>query len=60
MIGSNEIQVRTGKKDMLVFTAVNDNGQMYLIARREKKEDRILLSDALTQLFGQRVAVVIK
>lgn len=58
MIGSNEIEVRTGKKGMLVFTAVNDNGQIYLITRNGKKEDRILLNDALTKLFGRSVAIM--
>lgn len=56
MIGEKEIEVRTDEKDMLICTAmVKEDGQVELISRSGKKEDRISIDRFLSKIYGHRV-----
>ena len=56
MIGEKEIEVRTDEKDMLICTAmVKEDGQVELIRRSGKKEDRISIDRFLSKIYGHRV-----
>ena len=59
MIQDNEIQVRTDEKKMLVCTAVqNENGDVEIIKREGKKEDRMTVCSFLSQIYGRPVTVL--
>ena len=56
MIGEKEIEVRTDEKDMLICTAmIKKDGQVELISRSGKKEDRISIDRFLSKIYGHRV-----
>ncbi len=56
MIGEKEIEVRTDEKDMLICTAmVKEDGQVELISRSGKKEDRISIDRFLSKIYGHKV-----
>ena len=56
MIGEKEIEVRTDEKDMLICTAmVKEDGQVELISRSGKKEDRISIDRFLLKIYGHKV-----
>ena len=56
MIGEKEIEVRTDEKDMLICTAmVKEDGQVELISRSGKKEDRISIDRVLSKIYGHKV-----
>ena len=56
MIGEKEIEVRTDEKDMLICTAmVKEDGQVELIRRSGKKEDRISIDRFLSKIYGHKV-----
>ena len=56
MIGEKEIEVRTDEKDMLICTAmIREDGQVELISRSGKKEDRISIDRFLSKIYGHRV-----
>lgn len=59
MVRSNENEIRTDEKNMLVCTAVKDSsGNVELICRNGKKEDHISVNSLLTQAYGRSVAVM--
>lgn len=56
MIGEKEIEVRTDEKDMLICTAmIREDGQVELISRSGKKEDRISIDRFLSKIYGHKV-----
>ena len=56
MIGEKQIEVRTDEKDMLICTAmVKEDGQVELISRSGKKEDRISIDRFLSKIYGHKV-----
>ena len=56
MIGEKEIEVRTDEKDMLICTAmVKEDGQVELIRRSGKKEDRISIDRFLSKIYGHKI-----
>lgn len=56
MIGEKEIEVRTDEKDMLICTAmIKEDGQVELISRSGKKEDRISIDRFLSKIYGHKV-----
>ena len=53
MIGENEIEVRTDEKDMLICTVeIKEDGQVEVISRSGKKEDRISIDRFLSKIYG--------
>lgn len=56
MIGEKEIEVRTDEKDMLICTAmIKEDGQVELIRRSGKKEDRISIDRFLSKIYGHKI-----
>ena len=56
MIGEKEIEVRTDEKDMLICTAmIKEDGQVELIRRSGKKEDRISIDRFLSKIYGHMI-----
>ena len=56
MIGEKEIEVRTDEKDMLICTAmIKEDGQVELISRSGKKEDRISIDRFLSKIYGHTI-----
>ena len=56
MIGEKEIEVRTDEKDMLICTAmIREDGQVELISRSGKKEDRISIDRFLSKIYGHKI-----
>ena len=56
MIGEKEIEVRTDEKDMLICTAmIKEDGQVELISRSGKKEDRISIDRFLSKIYGHKI-----
>lgn len=61
MIKNNEIEIRTDKKKMLVCTSVQtESGEVEIIKRDGKKEDRMSLCSFLSQIFGRPVTIFVK
>lgn len=59
MIGNNEIEVRTDERDILICTAeIKENGQVDIIGRKGKKEDRISVDRFLSKIYGRSVMVI--
>ena len=61
MVRDNEIEVRTDDKKMLVCTAVKtETGDVEIIKRVGKKEDRMTVCSFLSQIYGKPVTVLTK